>query len=101
MNQPWTGSDKVAWANDLGRSRGLASIGTRPTLKPVGETPATQRGSERICLPSRRGKASCWLRVKAHDLRKWRDWLTKELAAATVNRTANGLEAALNLVADH
>jgi hypothetical protein len=39
--------------------------------------------------------------VTALDLRKWRDELAKNLAAATVNRTANGLKAALNLLADH
>src|SRR4029077_18734372 len=39
--------------------------------------------------------------VTAIDLRKWRDELAKKLAAATVNRTANGLKAALNLLADH
>jgi hypothetical protein len=39
--------------------------------------------------------------VTAYDLRVWRDGLVKELAAATVNRTANGLKAALNLIADH
>ena len=39
--------------------------------------------------------------VTAHDLRAWRDRLAKELAASTVNRTANGLKAALNLIADH
>jgi integrase len=39
--------------------------------------------------------------VTARDLRSWRDELAKELAPATVNRTANGLRAALNLIADH
>src|SRR5438132_3854921 len=39
--------------------------------------------------------------VTARDLRSWRDGLAKELAPATVNRTANGLKAALNLAADH
>jgi integrase len=39
--------------------------------------------------------------VTARDLRSWRDALAKELAPATVNRTANGLKAALNLAADH
>ena len=39
--------------------------------------------------------------VTARELRSWRDGLAKELAAATVNRTANGLKAALNLAADH
>jgi hypothetical protein len=34
------------------------------------------------------------------DLRPWRDKLAKSLAAATVNRTATVLKAALNLVAD-
>ena len=35
--------------------------------------------------------------VTARDLRSWRDGLAKELAPATVNRTANGLKAALNV----
>jgi integrase len=39
--------------------------------------------------------------VTARELRSWRDGLAKELAPATVNRTANGLRAALNLAADH
>jgi integrase len=39
--------------------------------------------------------------VTARDLRSWRDELAKKLAAPTVNRTANGLRAALNLIADH
>jgi hypothetical protein len=39
--------------------------------------------------------------VTAYDLHTWRDRLAKELALATVNRTANGLKAALNLIADH
>jgi len=39
--------------------------------------------------------------VTAHDLRTWRDRLAKELAASIVNRTANGLKAALNLTTDH
>jgi len=39
--------------------------------------------------------------LTARDLRSWRDGLAKSLAPATVNRTANGLKAALNLVADN
>ena len=39
--------------------------------------------------------------VTAHDLRAWRDRLSKELAPSTVNRRATGLKAALNLIADH
>jgi integrase len=39
--------------------------------------------------------------VTARDLRSWRDALAKKVAPATVNRTINGLKAALNLVADH
>jgi integrase len=35
------------------------------------------------------------------ELRKWRDSLSKTLAAATVNRTCTGLKAALNLTAEH
>jgi integrase len=35
------------------------------------------------------------------ELRKWRDRLGKSLAPATVNRTATGLKAALNLAAEH
>lgn len=35
------------------------------------------------------------------DLRKWRDGLLSSLAPATVNRTANGLRAALELAARH
>jgi integrase len=37
----------------------------------------------------------------ARDLRSWRDTLAKTLAPATVNRSCNGLKAALNLAADH
>ena len=37
----------------------------------------------------------------AKELRRWRDGLAKVLAPATVNRTANALRAALNLVADN
>jgi integrase len=39
--------------------------------------------------------------VTARELRLWRDGLAKELAPATVNRTTNGIKAALNLAADH
>ncbi|CCG40874.1 tyrosine-type recombinase/integrase [Magnetospirillum molischianum] len=39
--------------------------------------------------------------LTASDLRKWRDELLKTLAPATVNRTANGLRAALELAARH
>jgi integrase len=39
--------------------------------------------------------------LTARDLRNWRDSLAKQLAPATVNRTAGALKAALNLVADH
>ena len=39
--------------------------------------------------------------VTARDLLSWRDSLGKELAPATINRTANILKAALNLAADH
>src|SRR6516164_10387611 len=39
--------------------------------------------------------------VTARDLLAWRDSLGKELAPATINRTANSLKAALNLAADH
>jgi integrase len=35
------------------------------------------------------------------DLRRWRDGLTKSLAASSVNRTCTILKAALNLAADH
>lgn len=54
----------------------------------------------RAHLPARLAGESVTL-VTAHDLRSWRDGLAKVLAAATVNRTANGLKAALNLVAEH
>jgi integrase len=39
--------------------------------------------------------------LTARDLRNWRDGLVKHLAAATVNRTASALKAALNLAAEH
>jgi len=39
--------------------------------------------------------------VTSRDLRSWRDGLAAGLAAATVNRTANALKAALNLAAEH
>lgn len=39
--------------------------------------------------------------LTAADLRKWRDDLLQTLAPATVNRTANGLRAALELAARH
>jgi integrase len=41
--------------------------------------------------------------LTSRELRKWRDGLAKTLAAASVNRTATGLKAALNLAAgdDH
>jgi len=39
--------------------------------------------------------------LTAADLRKWRDGLLALLAPATVNRTANGLRAALELAARH
>jgi integrase len=38
--------------------------------------------------------------IEAKELRHWRDELAKKLAAGTVNRTAVGLMAALNLAAD-
>ena len=68
-------------------------------------------------LQIRGGDAGNVTRVKAHlpdtlarksvalatprELRHWRDGLAKKLAPATVNRTTNGLKAALNLAADH
>jgi integrase len=39
--------------------------------------------------------------LASRDLRSWRDELSKKLAPATVNRTANALRAALNLAADN
>jgi integrase len=39
--------------------------------------------------------------LSSRELRRWRDGLTKTLAAATVNRTTTGLKAALNLAAEH
>jgi len=39
--------------------------------------------------------------LTSRELRRWRDSLTGKLAAATVNRTATGLKAALNLAAEH
>ncbi len=66
-------------------------------------------------LKTRGGDAGNVARVRAHippklgnkavvdlvtaDLRKWRDGLLEKLAPATVNRTANGLRAALELAA--
>ncbi len=39
--------------------------------------------------------------LTSRELRRWRDSLAGQLAAATVNRTATGLKAALNLAAEH
>jgi len=39
--------------------------------------------------------------VTSGELRKWRDGLAGQLAAASVNRTTNALKAALNLTAEH
>jgi integrase len=39
--------------------------------------------------------------LASRELRNWRDGLAKTLAAATVNRTATGLKAALNRAAEH
>jgi integrase len=39
--------------------------------------------------------------LRVRDFRVWRDGLAGELAPATVNRTANGFRAALNLAADN
>jgi integrase len=54
----------------------------------------------RTHLPDTLARKSVAL-VTARELRSWRDRLADELAPATVNRTANGLRAALNLAADH
>jgi integrase len=51
-------------------------------------------------LPDTLAKKSVAL-VTARELRLWRDRLAEGLVSATVNRTANALRAALNLVADH
>ena len=39
--------------------------------------------------------------MTAREFRQWRDQLTDELAPATVNRTANALNAASNLAAEN
>jgi integrase len=39
--------------------------------------------------------------LASRELRRWRDSLAGQLAAATVNRTMTGLKAALNLAAEH
>jgi integrase len=39
--------------------------------------------------------------VTSRELRKWRDWLTGQLAPASVNRTTNAFKASLNLAAEH
>jgi len=39
--------------------------------------------------------------LASRELRRWRDSLVGQLSAATVNRTATGLKAALNLAAEH
>jgi integrase len=54
----------------------------------------------RAHLPDTLAKKSVAL-VTARDLRSWRDDLAKAIVPATVNRTTNGLRAALNLAADH
>ena len=54
----------------------------------------------RAHLPERLAETNITL-LTGRDLRDWRDGLAKKLAAATVNRTAAVLRAALNLVADH
>ena len=54
----------------------------------------------RVHLPDTLANKSVAL-VTARDLRSWRDQLAQGLAPATVNRTTNGIKAALNLAADH
>ena len=54
----------------------------------------------RIHIPQSLGAKSIFM-LTSRDLRGWRDRLAKELAPATVNRTATCLKAALNAAADH
>ena len=54
----------------------------------------------RIHIPESLGAKSIFM-LTTWDLRGWRDRLAKEVAPATVNRTATCLKAALNAAADH
>jgi len=51
-------------------------------------------------IPESLGAKSIFM-LTSRDLRGWRDRLAKEVAPATVNRTATCLKAALNSAADH
>ena len=97
------GSLRAPAAMVVERTEGLRlsprrSTGTKPILRPGGDTGNVAR--VRAHLPAKLTGESVAL-VTAHDLRSWRDGLAKVLAASTVNRTANGLKAALNLMAEH
>jgi integrase len=111
--------DKVLdfWqAQDHGRDRARRGpAGDGDDGKPATIAKALDRYEANLKL--RGGDAGNVARVRAHlpdtlarrtvslattrNFSAWRDELAKELAPATVNRTINGLKAALNLEADH
>jgi integrase len=107
----WQAQDK---ARALGRgdiSRGEAITTAKPVT--VGQALAAYEAD----LKTRGGDSGNVARVRVNlpsglfnrpvklltslELRRWRDILAKKLSAATVNRTATGLKAALNLAAEH
>ena len=106
----WQAQDRArAAANDEGRARDGSDD------RPLTISGALDRYT--ADLKMREGDAANVTRVRSHlsaglaaksvilvtarDLLAWRDSLGKELAPATINRTANSLKAALNLAADH
>jgi integrase len=105
----WQAQDRARAIGHVGR-RGDGDAGKVPTIaKALDQYRADldTRGGDpgnaarvRAHLPETLAEKSVAL-VTARELRSWRDGLAKKMAPATVNRTANGLKAALNLVAEN
>jgi len=106
----------LSWAQ--AQAKALETAATEADVSPVGRmTVAAALEAYADDLTARRGDLANVARVRRHipdrladkpvieltaaDLRKWRDGLLKTLAPATINRTCNGLRAALELVAHH
>ena len=102
----WQAQDKARAVGRVGQGVGLARPATvAQALDAYGADLKTRGGD--IANASRvRGHLTDTLLEKAvalltpRELRRWRDGMAKSLAPSSVNRTATGLKAALNLAAD-
>jgi integrase len=104
----WQAQDRARAAARIGRDGGGddGKLGTVSRALDRYEADLRTRGGDvanvarvRVHLPETLGNKRVSF-LSAGDLRSWRDGLVKTLAAATVNRTATALKAALNLIAD-